>query len=162
EETSKTLQSLQSLLWRVHKSQMQPEAMEVGGVGLVHRRQVVHSDDRVPPYPRPVPAHELDGLSLAQDIDRVILLQIADQREIFDENLMRRRVPARIDDENAKARSARRPSAVRAQRLPRSGARLWRRRFLGHRSLPLPARCSRLSATLRHHQVSLAKSPVAD
>src|SRR5215813_7463255 len=119
EETSKTLQSLQSLLWRVHKSQMQPEAMEVGGVGLVHRRQVVHSDDRVPPYSRPVPAHELDGLSLAQDIDRVILLQIADQREIFDEDLMRGRVPARIDDENAKARSARRPFAFRAQRLLR-------------------------------------------
>jgi hypothetical protein len=51
-----------------------------------------------------VTAHELDGFFPAEHIDRVVLLQIADQREILVQNPTRSRIPARIDNEDAKAR----------------------------------------------------------
>jgi hypothetical protein len=51
-----------------------------------------------------VTAHELDGFFAAEHINRVVLLQIADQREILVQNPTRSRIPARIDNEDAKTR----------------------------------------------------------
>src|SRR6516164_4396155 len=104
EKTDKVLQSQQRLLWRAHKAEMQPETVEVGSPALVHRRQVVHRDGRLPADPLRVVTDELDRLFPAEDVDRVLLLQIPDQSEILLQDFVSRRVPARIDNENAKAR----------------------------------------------------------
>ena len=63
----------------------QPKPVETGGPAPVQSVHVVHGDDRVPADPRPVLALERDRLFPAQDIDRIILLQVADQREILDQ-----------------------------------------------------------------------------
>ena len=72
----------------------QSETVETGSPALIQSLHVVHGDNRVPTNPRPVTTLELDRLFPAQDIDRIVLLQITDQREILDENPMRCRIPA--------------------------------------------------------------------
>jgi hypothetical protein len=110
----------------------QPKPVETGGPAPVQSVHVVHGDDRVPADPRPVLALERDRLFPAQDIDRIILLQVADQREILDQNLMRRRVPARIDDKDVKARCGGRLVRLAARRLPGLGLRLDDVAFMRH------------------------------
>src|ERR1700730_17934642 len=75
----------------------------------------------------PQPSDSRKGLeyrSVTVDIDRIVLLQIAEQREILDKNPMRRRVPARIDDEDVKARCSGRFVRLASRRLPGLGPRL--------------------------------------
>src|SRR6516162_7540195 len=71
EKTDKVLQSQQRLLWRAHKAEMQTEAVEVGSPALVHRRQVVHGDGRLPADPLRVVTDELDRLLPAEDVNRL-------------------------------------------------------------------------------------------
>ena len=84
---------LERLLGGAQQAEDQSETVETGSPALIQSLHVVHGDDRVPANPRPVTTLELDRLFPAQDIDRIVLLQIADQREILDENPMRRRIP---------------------------------------------------------------------
>jgi hypothetical protein len=90
EETGKVLQSQESLLRRAQKAEMQPEAMEIGGPALAHRGQVVHGDEGLPADPLLVVTYELDRLFPAEDIDRGVFLQLADQFEILLKDSMRR------------------------------------------------------------------------
>jgi hypothetical protein len=46
--------------------------------------------------------HELDRLLSAEHVDRGFLLQIADQSEVLLQDLVRRWIRFRIDDEDAK------------------------------------------------------------
>src|SRR5215469_4017733 len=93
QEAGECLQPLERLLGGAQQAEDQPETVETGSPALIQSLHVVHGDDRVPANPRPVTTLELNRLFSAQDIDRIVLLQIADQREILDENPMRRRIP---------------------------------------------------------------------
>jgi len=50
----------------------------------------VHGDERLPANPLLVVTYELDRLFPAEDIDRVVFLQIADQSEILLKDSVRR------------------------------------------------------------------------
>ena len=77
--------------------------MEVGGPGVVHRRQIMYGYDRVVANPLLVMAQVLDRLFPTEDVDRVLSLQLTDLSEILLQDFVPRRIPACIDDENAKA-----------------------------------------------------------
>ena len=93
QEASECLQPLERPLGGVQQAEDQSETVETGSPALIQSLHIVHGDDRVPANPRPVMTLELDLLFPAQDIDRIVLLQIADQREILDKNPMRCRIP---------------------------------------------------------------------
>jgi hypothetical protein len=103
EEAGERLQPQERLLGGAQKAEGQAKPVETGGPALVQSLYVVHCDDRVPTDPRPVTTLQLDRLFPAEDIDWIVFLELADQREILDKNPMRRRVPASIDDEDVKA-----------------------------------------------------------
>src|SRR6202040_2182451 len=114
EEADERLQPQERLLGGAQQTKRQPKPVETDSPALVQSLHVAHRDDRVPANSRRVMTLERDRLLPAQDIDRIVLLQIADQREILNKNPMLRRVPARIDDEDVKAEAlARSGSAAR-------------------------------------------------
>jgi hypothetical protein len=119
-----------------------PKPVETDSPALVQSLHVVHRNDRIPANSRRVMTLERDRLLPAQDIDRIVLLQIAEQREILDQNPMRRRVPARIDDEDVKARCSGRFVRLASRRLPGLGPRLDDVAFL-RRGRHLRRRCQR-------------------
>src|SRR5580704_15186377 len=104
QKASKGLQAHERLLGGAQEAQRQAEAVEADSPALPERMHVVHGDNRISADPRSVTAHELDRLFAAEHIDRVVLLQIADQPKILVQDPTRSRIPARIDDEDAKAR----------------------------------------------------------
>ena len=108
QKASKGLQSHERLLGSVKKTERQSEAVETTSPALVQRSHVVDGDNRIPADPRSVSAHELDRLFAAEHVDRVVFLQISDQRKILVQDPTRSRIPARIDDEDTKARCRRR------------------------------------------------------
>src|SRR6516164_5758441 len=121
QEAGKVLQRQECLLRRAQEAEMQAKAVEICGPALAHRREVMHSDDRLPADPLLVVAYEFDRLVLAEDIDRVVFLQLADQFEIFLQDFVRWRIPARVDDKNTKSRGG---DSAFAQRWG-----LWRNRW---------------------------------
>ena len=84
QEAGECLQPLERLLGGAQQAEDQSETVETGSPALVQSLHVVHGDDRVPANPRPVTTLELNRLFPAQDIDRIVLLQITEQREILD------------------------------------------------------------------------------
>src|SRR5215831_6919145 len=83
QKTGKVLQAQEGLLMCAQQAEAQPEAVEVGGSGVVHRRQIVYGYDRIMPDALLMVTHVFDRLFLAEDINRVLSLQLADQCEIF-------------------------------------------------------------------------------
>jgi hypothetical protein len=136
QKAGERLQRQKRLLGGAQKAEVQSEAVETGGPAPVHSVHVVHGDGRIPADPRPVTTLELDRLFRAEDIDWIVLLQIVEQREILDQNPMRRRVPARIGDEDVKTRNTGRLVYLGARRLLGLGRRLGDDAFLQHGRLP--------------------------
>ena len=71
QETNKGLQCQERLLRCAHKTEMQPKTVKVGSSALVHRRQVVHGNGRLPADPLRVVTDELDRLLPAEDVNRL-------------------------------------------------------------------------------------------
>src|SRR5215469_5743411 len=90
QKAGKVLQAQESLLMRAQQAEAQPEAVEVGGPGVVHSRQIMHGYDRIMPDTLLVMTQILNRLFLAEDINRVLSLQLADQCEIFLQDFVRR------------------------------------------------------------------------
>ena len=109
------------------------EAMEARGSTPAHGRQIVHGDNWIPADQRSMTTDELGGFLSAQKIDRVVPVQTADQREVMAQDPARYRIPARIDDEDAKPRRARRLVFPRTRSLPDAGRQLDDRPFLYQR-----------------------------
>src|SRR5215469_7477595 len=77
----------------------------------------MHRDDRITADQRPVTMDEIARFFSAEKIDRVFLVQSADQREVVPQNPARHRIPTRIDDKDTKARwSGRLPLAAMGTR----------------------------------------------
>ena len=72
------------------KAEAQPKAVEVGCPRVVHRRQIMHCYDRIMPDALLVMTEILNRLFLAEDKNRVLSLQLAEQCEIFLQDFVRR------------------------------------------------------------------------
>src|SRR6266481_1191341 len=107
QKASKGLQPHESLLGGAKKTERQSEAVEPASPALDQRLHVVHGDNRISADARAVAAHEIDGLFATEHVNRVVLLQIADQRKILVQDPTRSRIPSGIDNEDAKARCRR-------------------------------------------------------
>ena len=79
-------------------------AVEAGVPMLLYGVQVVHGDNWITTDQRPVTMNEITRSLPAEEINRVVPVQSADQREIMAQHPARDRIPARVDNEDAKAR----------------------------------------------------------
>jgi hypothetical protein len=66
----------------------------------------VHGDNPILADPLLVLTQVFDRLFLAEEVNRVLFLEVAEQYEIFLQDFVSWRIPAGINDENAKARRA--------------------------------------------------------
>src|SRR5271165_3041656 len=107
QKAGKRLQSQERLFGGAQQAKGQSKAMETGGPTLFQRSHVVYGDDRITANPRSVAARDLDRFFPAYDINLFVLLQIVKQCEILMQNSVRRRIPARINNEDAKTRPGR-------------------------------------------------------
>src|SRR6516162_6806234 len=136
QKPGKCLQRSQRLAWRSQYAEVQVEAVKVVTAVLLDRFHVMHRDDRITADQRPVTMNEIARFFSAEKIDRVPLVQSADQREVVPQSSSHHGIPARIDDEDTKARRPGRLLLARAGtgRQLDDGAVASRRRGLRNRS----------------------------